>query len=217
MARSEGVWVAEPMEQQFPHLTHLDLIGEQKIHPDDVPYIHLDRFLGGSAPSLQHLRVDEFEYGGLPSLLVSAPNLVSLQIKNIRLPHYTPPEVMVGALTGLTKLRDLCIEFSNWLLTHPPPPALVRTVFPELIKFQIRDRNEYLNGLVALIDVPRLEDLSVESTKRYPNFDTGPTIVGQLSQFISRTPTFKHAQFRHAELTLRHRITQDRRRRERML
>jgi len=81
------------MEEAFPQLTHLELIS---FPISDLPYISFDRFLGGSAPSLQHLYIDDFEYGGLPSLLSSAPNLVSLQIKNIRPACYMPPEAVVG-------------------------------------------------------------------------------------------------------------------------
>src|SRR6266404_3645048 len=207
MRQSNADWIAEPMEQHFPLLTHLDLKGYPKLGPDDVPYISLDRFLGGSAPSLQHLCVDNFEHEGLPSLLSSAPNLISLQFKNIRLGCYMSPEEMVGALAGLTKLRDLCIEFSTRdchafrnllrLRIHSPSPA--RVIFAALTKVQIRGDSEYLEYLMALFDAPRLEDLSFE----YPKFDRRDEInAGNLSQFINRTATFKHAQFRRVELTL---------------
>ena len=148
-----------------------------------------------------------------PLLLSLAPNLLSLQIKNIRLICYMPPEEMVGALAGLTKLRAICIGFSR-SFNFPPqgsislgamnrhPPSLVRIIFPDLTKFQISGYNEYLNDLVALIDAPQLEDLSVESSKIYGNSDTGDKIVGNLFPFISRTATFMFTQFGRAELTL---------------
>jgi len=146
------------------------------------------------------------------------------------------PEVIVGALAGLTRLRSLCIEFT-WLpayqfrddssdgsnsveekLQSPHSPSLVRAVFPALSKFQMGGDSEYLEDLVALIDAPRLEDLSVEYPMRYddPNWDYDDDDYEEdseeginaenLSQFISRTASFKHAQFRRAEMTLNRHI-----------
>jgi len=201
------------MEQQFPHLTHLDLIGMPGPDTDNVPYISLGRFLGGFMPSLQHLRVDDFEYEGLPSLLSSAPNLISLQIDCIRLTSYISPEVMVGALAGLTELRDLGIGFSTGFPTYlfddettrqsPHSPPLDRVMFLALTKFQFGGDSKYLEDLMALVDAPRLEDLCVVYVKNYDDFDMEGNIEARnLSQFINRTSTFKHAQFRHAKVTL---------------
>ncbi len=225
MLHSHAYWIEEPMVEQFPRLTHLDLISESKRDYRNVPYVLLDRFLGGSAPSLQHLCIDNFEYEGLPSFLLSAPNLLSLQIKNIRPTCYESmaPEVIVGALAGLTKLRDLCIEFhlscdfyEKWQsLRTLPSPSLVHAILPALTKFQIGGDREYFRVLVASIDAPRLEDLSVEY-REFDGFyeedepdgssevDANAINVNNLPQFISRTATFKHAQFRRAELTLDH-------------
>jgi len=191
--------------------------------PEDdnvVPYFSLARFLGGSAPSLQHLCLDGFEYEGLPSLLSSATNLISLELLCIQ--SYKSPEVMLEALVGLTKLRDLSIRFSTELSTNlylgqgPDSPPLHRVTFPALTKFQLGGDSEYLEDLVALIDAPRLEDLRITYYgKYYDDFDTeyyaryyddfdteGNIEASNLSQFIGRTPTFKHTQFRQAEVTL---------------
>ncbi len=200
------------MDEQFPHLTHLDLLGAPPpLSLDDVPYISLDRFLGGSAPSLQHLCVADFEYRGLPSLLLSAPNLLYLEIKDIRPPCYMSPEVMVRALAGLTRLRELCIEFSTWFpiirdvaeRQSPHSASPIHVIFPVLTKFQFRGNSKYLEDFVALVDAPQLEDLSVEYTRHYDSSHFEETIqVGNLFQFISRTETFKHPQFRRATLAL---------------
>ncbi len=212
ITQSEADWIAEPMKQQYLLLTHLDLIAPPTYDPREVPYIFLGLSLGGSAPSLQHLCVDDFDYKGLPSLLLSAPNLISLQIKNIRPTCYVSPEDMVGALARLTKLRDLCIEFSTRIpivqfrqvseSRRPHSPPLVRVILPALTKFQIGGNfNKYANDLMALVDAPRLKDLSVAYTGPDGWFDGEEGIdAGNLSHFISRTPTFK--QFRRAELTL---------------
>jgi len=214
MNGSETFWIAGPMEQQFPQLTNLDLTGTQKFDHNDVVYISFDQFLGGSAPSLQHLGINNIDYGGLGSLLSSAPNLLSLQIKNIRPTGYISPEVMVGALAGLTKLRDLCIGFSTWFaknlfrngdekkLQSPHSPSVVRAIFPALTKFKYEGHSEYLEDFVALIDTPRLEDLSVGYPKPEEIFREEKIKAGKLSQFTGRIATFKHAQFRRAEITL---------------
>ncbi len=215
MRESKADWIEGPMEQQFPHLTHLDLIGDPKYGPNRVPYLYVGGFLGGSAPSLQHLRLDNLNHEGLPSLLMSAPNLVSLQIKNIRPKSYISPEGMVGALAELTKLRNLCIGFSKWfsirkvrLRQYPHSPSINHAIFPALTKFQFGGDNEYLEDLVALIDAPRLEDLGIEYTKNYAVWIPDFTMkAGNLSQFISRTAIFKHAQFRRVKLTVGERTT----------
>jgi len=207
MTITEANWFAKLMEEEFPQLTHLDLIGAPKYN---VPYISFDRFLGGSAPSLQHLCIDDFDYGGLPSLISSAPNLVSLQIKNIRPACYMSPEAMVGALAGLTKLRDLCIAFSSWIPSTyqfhdgnelQSSRSLTRIVFPTLTKLQFEGDRRYLEDLINLIDAPRLEDLHVQ----YPNLYVYEGLrPGNLPQFITRAETLKHSQFRRAEVTLNH-------------
>jgi len=104
MTLLEANWFAELMEEEFPQLTHLDLLAVPKYFGDNVPYISLGEFLGGSVPALQHLCVDGFDYGGLPSLLQSTPNLVSLQIENIRPACYEPPEASSNPVWPLCAL-----------------------------------------------------------------------------------------------------------------
>ncbi len=216
MHGSKTDWIAEPMEQQFRQLTNLNLTGFRDYTPN-VAYISFDRFLGGSAPSLENLCINNIDCGGLPSLLLSAPNLLFLQIKNIRPTGYVAPEVMVGALAGLTKLRHLCIgfstEFSKKYLRDerkwqgPHFSSLVRAIFPALTKFKYEGHSEYLEDFVALVDTPRLEELSVGYPKPAEIFGEEKIKAGNLFQFTSRIATFKHAQFRRAEITLDRRTT----------
>src|SRR6266404_3392008 len=158
--------------------------------------------------------MDNIDYGGLPSLLSSVPNLISLEFNNTRPTCCVSPEVIhvtVGALAGMTKLRDLCIKSATWFpkdqcrdekkWQSPHSPSLVRAIFPALIKFQFKGDREYLADLMAPIDAPRLEDLSIKYPKPHENYEEEKTKAGNLSQFISRTESFKHAQFRCAELT----------------
>jgi len=120
---------------------------------------------------------------------------------------------------GMTKLRDLCIKSATWFpkdqchgrdekkWQSPHSPSLVRAIFLALTKFQFKGDREYLADLMAPIDAPRLEDLSIKYPKPHENYEEEKTKAGNLSQFISRTETFKHAQFRCAELTFDRGIT----------
>ncbi len=207
MVGPDAVWFVELMEEEFPQLTHLDLMGEPRSDPRWVPSISFDEFLGGSAPSLQHLSIDGFDYQGLPSLLSSAPNLVSLKIRDIRLSCYMPPEVLVGVLAGLKRLRELIVGFSSLIPPDQFPNARgfqnlrspTHAILPALTKLQIEGDNEYMETLINSIDAPRLEGLHVE----YPKPEEDEVIrAGHLSQFIGRTESFKRAQFRRAEVKL---------------
>ena len=208
-------WFAELMEEEFPQLTHLDLtVDSSAIHNSmTTPYIFLDRFLGESAPSLQHLCIDNFRHGGLSSLLSSTPNLVSLQIKNIRLAGYMSPEEMVGVLAKLTKLRDLCIAFPSVILPTddefpdakkiPSPHSPTHAVLPVLTKLRFEGKSEYFENLINLIDAPLLKDLYVQYLMPDNSKDEDDKIkAGDLSRFIGRTETFKHAQFRRVQVIL---------------
>ncbi len=209
MTRDKADWIAKPMEQQFPHLTHLYLTGAPKHESDNMTYISLGRYLGGSAPSLQHLRVNDLLYEGLPSLLSSAPNLIWLQILCINPTGYMSPEVMAGALAGLTQLKDLYIDHSTGFpsfLFHdkkksqsPHSPSPDRVILPALTMFLFGGHSEYLEDLAALIDMPRLENLYVVYAKNYDDSDSEERI--EASNFLQSVTTFKHAQFRRAELT----------------
>ncbi|KAH9013164.1 hypothetical protein EDB83DRAFT_2680386 [Lactarius deliciosus] len=76
---SEVADVVEAMEVPFPVPTHLELTGPKKDRrrPKDMLYLP-DDFLGGSAPCLQHLYLEAVALADLPTLLLSARDLVSL-------------------------------------------------------------------------------------------------------------------------------------------
>jgi len=203
MMGREGDWFADLIREEFRQLKHLEL-RQGHVRDDEVAYMSFDRLLGGSAPSLQYLSIRGFDYEGLPSLLSSAPNLISLQITNIR---YMSPEEIAGALAGLTKLRELTIAFSFFIPIRESHNAKefqtlgspTHAVFPALTKLQIEADNAYLENLIKLIDAPRLDGLHL--TYRKP--DEGTELrAGNLSHFIGRTETFKNAQFRCAKVTL---------------
>ena len=172
------------MRKTFPELTSLD-ISSSRYSAIVLP----DSFLGGSAPHLQSLWLDCLSFPGLPKLLLSATRLVTLRLDYIPHPGYISPEAMVTALSTLTNLRSLKLEFRSprsypdQASRRPPPPT--RSVLPVLTYFWFKGVTEYLEDLVALIDTPRLDDLNIILFNQIL-FDTP-----QFIQFVSRAPRLK--------------------------
>ena len=179
-SKSEKVLPA--MHRPFPALTRLDLD-----FTDETP-LQPDSFLGGSAPRLQKLTLRRFPFPGLPKLLLTATHLVHLDLWGIPHSGYFSPEAMVTALSMLTNLESLAIYFESprsrpdW--SRRPPPQ-TRTLLPILTELRFNGVDEYLEDLVARINTPLLDDLTITFFHQ-PIFDTA-----QLTQFISRTPKFK--------------------------
>ena len=145
-----------------------------------------DSFLGESAPRLESLMLRGIPYPGLLKLLLSATHLVDLHLENIPHSGYISPEAMVTALSALTSLARLSLEFESpqsrphWASRRPPP--LARSSLPEdLISIQFKGVCEYLEDLVARIDTPQLKVLKITLFNQIV-FDTP-----QFIQFISRT------------------------------
>ena len=172
--------VLAAMQVPFPELTDLELrsyTGMETVLPNS--------FLGGSAPRLEYLQLTHIPFPGLPKLLLSAPHLVDLSLMNIPHSGYFSPEAMVTALSMLTSLKRLFLEFESPDRASRRPPPLRRSVLPVLTWFEFKGVCEYLEDLVANIDVPQLERLEITFFNQIV-FDTP-----QLIQFISRTPSLK--------------------------
>ncbi|KAH8995510.1 hypothetical protein EDB86DRAFT_2921382 [Lactarius hatsudake] len=150
-----------------------------------------DKFLGGSAPCLQHLYLEAVALMNLPKLLLSTRDLVSLRLKNFPPWGYISPEEIVGGLAGLTRLRTLSIRFTipyeRMSNSSMHPRSCV--VLPALTKFEFRGGSKYLDELMAQIDTPRVEDVRIE----YSQLDVQ---APQFSEFI------KLSQFKRARVDL---------------
>ena len=176
--------VLAAMQEPFPELTRLTL-GANEITTAVLP----DSFLGGSAPRLRYLSFIGIPFPGLPKLLLSATQLTDLNLYGIPHSGYFSPEAMVTALSTLTSLEDLYLEFQSPLSfpdrasSRLPPPTPI--VFPVLTFFWFSGVGEYLDDLVVRIDAPLLKRLSITFFNQIL-FDT-PRLV----QFISRTPALK--------------------------
>ena len=164
------------MQEPLPALIELDLWGESE------PVLP-EAFLGGSAPCLLSCTLRGIGFPGLPKLLVSTTELVSLVLHEIPDSGYIPPDAMGSCLATLPNLDRLNIDFSLSLsrprLTSPPPPA--RDILPSLTHFDLTGGAEYLEDLVARIDAPCLHHLVVTFAA---DFDFIPS---KLVGFISRS------------------------------
>ena len=170
------------MRQPFPELT--DLVIAMFFDTMTAP----DSFLGGSAPRLRKLHLCGIPFPGLPKLLLSANHLVDLQLRSIPYSGYISPEAMATALSALTSLQLFSLMFlftpslPNWARR---PSPLTRSLLPVLEKLKFGGATEYLDDLVAHIDVPRLSSLDVA-------FSTLSILdAPQFTQLISHTPTFE--------------------------
>ncbi|KAN0105661.1 hypothetical protein V8E52_007901 [Russula decolorans] len=185
--------VLATMQVPFPELTHLQLFSND----ETVPVIP-DSFLNGSAQRLRFFALVGIPFPGLPKLLLSATNLVSLRL--FRIPHsgYISPEAMVALISALSSLKSLSLVFRSpqsrpdWESRRRPPSK--RSVIPALDYFRFKGVIEYLEDLVTFIDAPQLNTLDITFFNQI-DFD-----FPRLAQFINRTPTIRtldeaHVQF----------------------
>ena len=177
--QSLGIYL-EALQQPFPELTYLSL------HCTGMVPVIPDSFLGGSAPRLEYFRLDGIPFLGLPNLLLSATHLVGLHLFNIPHSGYISPEAMVTALSSLSSLQRLTLEFQSprscpGQATRRLPPS-TRSILLALTYFQFKGVSEYLEDLVARIDAPLLNIL------RITFFNDTAFDIPVFMQFISRTP-----------------------------
>jgi F-box-like len=176
--------ISAAMQVPFPDLTFLLLYS----NGETLSFLP-DSFLGGSAPRLEYLALDRIPFPGLPNLLLSTTHLVDLGLYNIPHSGYFPPEAIVIALSTLTRLEELWLQFGSPQSrpdpAHQRPPPPTRSVLPNLQIFRFKGDSEYVEVVMAHIDAPRLRDLHLILFNDII-FDTP-----QLTQFISRTLTVK--------------------------
>ena len=156
----------------------------------EMPPMISDTFLGGSAPRLQRIKLRRVPFPTLTKFLLSTRGLVELHLEDIPSTGYISPDVMAISLVMLTRLRSVIISFRSrssfpknpTTQCHPPP---TRTVLPSLTTFTFGGVSEYLEGLMAQIDAPLLDDLHLQ-------FFCQPTSgVPQLPQIVHRMEKFK--------------------------
>jgi hypothetical protein len=170
--------VASVMQEPFLALAILWLSSKDRNAP-----VLPDVFLSGSAPHLRQIFLEGISFPALPTLLLSASDLVDLQLKDIPQRGYIPPDVMVPSLAALTRLENLYIWFNAPISLDPPrsSSSLTRNSLLSLFTFNFRGSSEYLEHLLAQIDTPRLRGIDITY------FNQVDFQVPQLSHFIRRT------------------------------
>lgn len=173
------------LRASFPALECLRLGSQDATMPLILPI----GFLGGSTPRLRDIHLTGTAYSALPLLIMSARELVSLQLDDIPNTGYFTPEALAAGLSATTQLKLLKVYFHpsssrpDQRRTPLPPPS--RSILPALTDIQFRGNGDYLEDLVARIDAPAVEELDIKFLE--PNtFDTP-----QLAQFIDRTKTLR--------------------------
>jgi hypothetical protein len=188
------------LQQPFPALTNLYVVFDT-----ETAAVIPTTFLGGSAPGLESLYLKHIPFPGLPKLLLTAAHLVDLNLRRIPQSGYISPETMVASLSVLTRLECLHIGFESpqsrpdQRIQRPAPRT--RTVLPVLTLLRFKGVSDYLEDLVARIDVPQLEYLTITF------FHQLILDAPQLTRFIIRTPKFKsqdesHVEFSHHKVTI---------------
>jgi hypothetical protein len=185
--------IAALMQEPLPVLTHLSIsshFGNLSALPSG--------FLGGSAPSLQQLDLCDVLYPALPTLLLSASNLLNLRL---RIPPicYISPEAMVSHVAASPKLEILDIDFTalSFLPDLILSPLLPRTIHPTLCVISLSGECKYLEDFVSRIDTPQLNSILVYYHSGYINIDFD---APQLSKFIDRSESLKQSLSRHCKI-----------------
>ena len=149
-------------QEPFPALTTLEISAE-----DDKAATIPDSFLGGFAPNLKTLRLNRipFPFPALRKLFSSTTDLVTLNLFEIPHSGYFSPEAMVTCLPALTSLETLRLGFQSprsrpYHENRRPHPS-TRTLLPALRWLTFTGVSEYLEDLVARIDVPLLDSLDM--------------------------------------------------------
>ena len=186
--------LASAMAVQFPALIDLELSLARESHPVQVLS---NAFLGGSAPRLQHLRLDSIPFPTLPKFLLTAIGLVDLFLWDIPHSGYFSPEAIVAGLAVLTKLESLTIRFKS-PLSRPDrerrrPPLPKRVALSALTNFGFQGVSEYLEDLVAWIDAPLLDSIWITFFHQLI-FD-----IPQFAQFMRRTRCFEALNEAHVD------------------
>ncbi|KAH9975121.1 hypothetical protein BGW80DRAFT_1559565 [Lactifluus volemus] len=167
------------MRDPLPALLQLRLVGRGAF--DRVPVLPVT-FLGGSAPNLLSLTLDNVAFPTLPQLLLSCKDLSELCLHNIPYLGYISPEALAIGLSSLTRLTSLMIEFkkeeTGTIRDLPKSLPLTHAHLPALTTFHFRGLNEYLEDLVARIDTPQIKILFIKFFLQ-PVFD--------IRQFISHS------------------------------
>ena len=192
-ASSQLAKVVAVMQEPLPMLT--DLYMRQTDFTVNTPVLTAE-FLGGFAPHMQEVTLYHIPFPALPTLLLSTSDLVTLNLFQIPKSGYISPEKMVACLAALPRLQMFTIEFRQFASFRPDqmhPSPVTRHTLPSLTDFTFSGEFKYLEDLVAQIDSPRLERVSIVYVEPPDHLQ-----ATQLSEFIDRSIGPELTPSRHA-------------------
>ena len=143
------------------------------------------------APHLRMVSLDNVVLPARSTLLTTTASLVELELWNMPLLACFRPSDMIIRLSSMPQLEKISIGFRSPVptrdvesqLLHTPVRTLV--TLPNLRACFIRCGSAYVEGLLARIDTPLLETLSIWF------YNQLTFTVPQLSQFLGRTDTLR--------------------------
>jgi hypothetical protein len=177
----------EPMNKLFPRLEDLSLLSTATEEDQEIGLVPPETF---QAPDLHRLALHGIGLSTGSPLLTSAIALSTLSLTHIGASCYFPPGRLVKQLQGRPHLEELSIGFSipiplpsteGDLLPPPIPPVTLAA----LRRLTFRGVDIYFDNLVAQVNTPVLERLSLTLF-----FDLTFTLVN-LTEFIHRTEGFQ--------------------------
>jgi hypothetical protein len=124
-------------------------------------------FLGGSVQHLRELKLCgvAIPFPEIRQVLLSTNNLVDLHLSNIPNDIYFSPNDLVTALSTLVQLESLTVGFHSPASSPPssitPPPAQC-IILPSLTFLDFHGTSEYLEEIVARIDLPSLCNIAIK-------------------------------------------------------
>jgi hypothetical protein len=168
--------VMAAMQEPFPLLTHLYL-GSPHLYSDLYSVSNEEmartlpaKFMGGSAPRLQRLKLHGINaFPALPNLVLSPEALTTIEFNDIPSTAYISPEAMVAFLSTLTRLERLIIQFRSQISPPTTPTSqrvaipFTRAVLPALACFRFSGASGYLEDMLARIDAPILSSVEFVS------------------------------------------------------
>ena len=113
-------------------------------------------------------------------------NVIDLQLHGASLLLETSPIILKNALSEMTQLRSLSLQFrSTTNYCSPIPPYGERAVLPALTGLYFQGSMAYLEGIVAIIDTPSLEDIDITSDSPFLALPYFKNFVNQIEMHRS--------------------------------
>ena len=144
--------LVEVIQESFQTLERIRITSKGATGP---PLVR-NPFLGGSAPHLREIKLDgiALPFSAMRQVLLSTNNLVDLYLTNIPNDSYFSAEDLVTGLSTLIQLKRLTISFHSPASSQRPIMTPQRTTLPCLMFLEFHGAREYLEELVARIDIP---------------------------------------------------------------